>query len=219
MIELGCSIWIQYTALHENLFLFTCSESEHDVPNLPPLRKGDEKGDDSFHFFDEPAHDIVSEFGVRYGIESIYGAMTHFSCLATKYMCQGVPSIMTQLLEHIIEFYTSTTFTQITPSKRFSSSNFGSGRFLRLLEQLHNSLRIDISSYRENFPATNSKWLENIVNEIAKAAWIPLIFNHLNWNPSQLRLEYRCNFKCNIFRDQAPWFKWSSESSSSNWQF
>ena len=81
--------------------------------------------------------------------------MTHFSCLATKYMCQGVPSIMTQLLEHIIEFYTSTTFTQITPSKRFSSSNFGSGRFLRLLEQLHNSLRIDISSYRENFPATN----------------------------------------------------------------
>ena len=72
-------------------------------------------------------------------------------------MCPGVPSIMTQLLEHIIEFYTSDTFTHISPSKRFSSSNFGSGRFLRLLEQLHNSIRIDLSSYRENFPVTNSE--------------------------------------------------------------
>ena len=148
---------VQYTALHENLFLFTCTETEDNagVPQLPALTRENET--DFFQFFNDTEHEIVSEFGVRYGIESIYGAMTHFSCLATKYMCPGVPTIMTQLLEHIIEFYTSTTFTQITPSKRFSSSNFGSGRFLRLLEQLHNSLRIDLSSYRENFPASNSK--------------------------------------------------------------
>lgn len=72
---------VQYTALHENLFLFTCAESDGEntssgVPQLPPLTRENET--DFFQFFNEQEHEIVREFGIRYGIESIYGAMTHF---------------------------------------------------------------------------------------------------------------------------------------------
>ena len=79
---------VQYTALHENLFLFTCAESDGEntssgVPQLPPLTRENET--DFFQFFNEQEHEIVSEFGIRYGIESIYGAMTHFRIVRTIY--------------------------------------------------------------------------------------------------------------------------------------
>ena len=102
---------VQYTALHENLFLFTCNQNE-EQPQLPVVP--DETAvSDSRRFFNDPHQEIVSEFAVRYGIEPSYSSMTHFSCLATKYMSPGVPLVMTQLLEQIIHFYTSSTFTQV----------------------------------------------------------------------------------------------------------
>jgi protein unc-13 len=109
--EKGVTYHVQYTALHENLFLYSCTLNEGQ-PQLPPPEEKIENSV-SRRFFIDPQQEIVAEFAVRYGIEPIFSAMTHFSCLATKYMSPGVPLVMSNLLEQIIDFYTSSTFTQV----------------------------------------------------------------------------------------------------------
>ena len=118
---------VQYTALHENLFVFTCTQNE-DEPALPELNQATNSNDelDARRYFRDPEQEIVSEFAVRYGIEPSYTSMTHFSCLATKYMSPGVPQVMTQLLEQIIHFYTSSTFTQVENTATYSFFTFHS---------------------------------------------------------------------------------------------
>ncbi|XP_065909991.1 protein unc-13 homolog A-like isoform X2 [Dysidea avara] len=163
--------YVQYTCLHSHLF------NHMHLAEQRPLVPMDNCEASSWDvLLPEMAQDIDQEFALRYGIEPIYRIMTHFACLVQHYALPGGLEIMADLLVQIKWHMLSQEKKQETlqrgitmEGKRksrsvvqedlFVTNNYGGPRFSKVLSQLLCSLRIDLQSYPEIFPADDHQKL------------------------------------------------------------
>ncbi|TNN15312.1 Protein unc-13A isoform 1 [Schistosoma japonicum] len=167
--EQMASFHVQYTALHGSMFCHLCKENEPVfLPDCKNIIHTQNSGNEAWRVYFNPiGQEIVDEFAIRYGIEPIFQAMTHFACLTAKYNCPGVPAQLSVLLANINAFYAHTTSSNSqTASERFSASNFGREKFIKLLDNLYIAIRIDLSKYRTVFPASQPERLIDLKSTV-----------------------------------------------------
>ncbi|CAH8641317.1 unnamed protein product [Schistosoma haematobium] len=167
--EQMASFHVQYTALHGSIFCYLCQENEPVfLPDQTYITQAQNNGNEAWRVYFNPiGQEIVDEFAIRYGIEPIFQAMTHFACLTAKYNCPGVPAQLSVLLANINAFYAHTTSSNSqTASERFSASNFGREKFIKLLDNLYIAIRIDLSKYRTVFPASQPERLIDLKSTV-----------------------------------------------------
>ncbi|KAL3076739.1 hypothetical protein niasHT_035980 [Heterodera trifolii] len=176
---------LQYTCLHEHLFLYQYKDDDVRLPQQQQQQQQQLKQQYQQQmagttntvvnmydtactlYFDEYGQQIVEEFAMRYGIEPIYQAMTQFACLCTKHMCVGVPTVLSTLLANInAHFAHATANAAVTAPERFNAIKFGKDRFVKLLDQLHNSLCVDLGMYRKYFPSSSSAKLRDLKSTV-----------------------------------------------------
>ena len=118
-------------------------------------------------YFDGPPQELVDEFSLRFGVEQIFESMVHFKCLTSKYVCSGVAKKMSIILDAITRYYTESGIrTAVSSWERFAACNFGKEKFMKLLDNLYNSLKIDLNMYRQNFPSEQKERLQDLYDSI-----------------------------------------------------
>lgn len=71
---------------------------------------------------------IINYLVLKGDLQMVHFVSRHFHCLSTKYLCPGVPAVMSMLLANINAYYAHTTAsTAVSASDRFAASNFGVG--------------------------------------------------------------------------------------------
>lgn len=89
----------QYKCLHNIIFSYIV-DSGGQLGDM-----GKNKISDFGNFFEGHAEEAVAEYALRYGVDPIFQALTHFSCLATKYRDLGMSQQMSLLLLEINQYF------------------------------------------------------------------------------------------------------------------
>lgn len=192
----------QYKCLHNIIFAYATSKSKDgSVPNAATSIRNSllaEPGSQNIQpFFIAHCEEIVSEYALRYGVDSIFQALTHFACLTSRYRDSGVPKMMAELLAQINQHFSKSkkqrdsitdeeqakkdkgetesgnvvagnsdnnrdSYNLITPRNLFAATKYDPDQFSKLLEHLHNSMRIDLSMFRSVFPASDKLRLKDL---------------------------------------------------------
>uniref|UniRef100_A0A1I8JH84 MHD1 domain-containing protein n=1 Tax=Macrostomum lignano TaxID=282301 RepID=A0A1I8JH84_9PLAT len=245
---------LQYACLHETLFHNIYCETHHrddsdkvDIggvgsidasPNFLSAASSGHRGScvevaQSWQvYFESNTQEIVEEFARRYGVDRLYQAMTHFSCLTTRLTCPGVPAVLSSLLANINAQLARPTIIDCanaenlggSAANRLATSNFGRDRFIRLIDQLHNSLRIRLSNYRSAFPASQPDRLRDLkacVDLLTSIAFFRLKVQQSANAPRAAAVLRDCARNClratyGFVRDNCPQLSGCSSSSSAS---
>ncbi|ESN98828.1 hypothetical protein HELRODRAFT_162287 [Helobdella robusta] len=171
---------VQYNCLHENLFQYLL-DNNGTYFRLPTPKKSD----DWKVYFDARSQEIVDEFAMRYGIESIYQTMLQFSCLFPLCKKPNIAAVLNSLLTNIISFYAHNSSTNsITASDRLNSSNFGttfSSQDEDRLEDLRSSIKllISISNFRTKVQELSSPLKVSVIISDCVKACITSSYQHI----------------------------------------
>ena len=171
--ETGVPYIKQYSLLHKKLYQYMHGQRSLNAP-------GDVGSDLWTTYLDQPGQEILDEFSGRYNIETIYQAMTHFSCLAKRFNEDGYPRLINTMLANI-SCHFSQLASESTSSfqQHLAATHFGKEQFEEILNQLYEQTNTCISNYRSSFPTSDPSGLSNLKATIDLLKNIVLFRNKL----------------------------------------